>query len=568
MKIIANRSITIAKFEGIDTHRARVSSKSTSDMVNFRINSEGSIKKREGYRLICTLDTGIRAIWTGEIQGSLYCYVLAGNTLYLVDTEMGTYYPVGAVNTEDGDADMFYYRSSLYLIDGDKLYRVGANGLSVPFGYVPLIGKEWDDYKGGEIFEPRNLLNDKGRISYVASENPSSVLRLDGPVSSIDAVFVNDSLIPDTRYSINSSGTVLNISGLAFRDRIMVYFTYASCPYTADKLMKNTHATVFGGINNSRPFLFGGTDKAMMYSASYVSENSLDDSQRVYPQSDAMYFPYGNEFSVGDGRYPISAVCRHYDRLLVFTTENAWMADSNACGLEEFPVMNINSSVGVKSTHGAAMLENFPYTVGHGAVFRWTSDTDELNDCNAYRISEPIEERLSDKFFDNARVFADHRHREILFTCPEHSTRTWVYSAATSSWTSFSGVNADRFFELGSKMGFTRQESIYVFDDAMTVDVDREIVAEYVSGNISFDSNEKKYARELCITHERGDVQVCVHKDGSSIPAATHNFYAGTNTSMSKKRLNIGRSDYVTVKMTAPSESRQIIHALYIGASK
>ena len=526
------------------------------------------MKKREGYRHICSFDDGIRAIWTGEIDGEIACFVISGGTLYRVDPQLGDYCAVGRLGTSQNQADMFYYRNNLYLIDGEGLYKIDHNGLTKPFGYVPLIGKDWNDYVGGEPYEPRNLLNDKGRISYISTENASSILRLDGEVSSIDAVFVNGVPVSTERYGLNSAKTVLNISGLKNGDRTVVYFTYPSEASGSQELLKNTRATVFGGISNSRPFLYGGTDRSVMYSAAYVSPTSLEQSRKVYPQSDALYFPQGYEFCVGDGRYPVRALCRHYDRLLIFTAGEAWMANSSSCGTDDFPVMSINSAVGVKSDKGAAMLENFPYTVGNGGVFRWTSDTDELNDCNAYRISEPIEELLPTEFFDKACVFANRNKREILFSCPELSLRTWVYSVATSSWTSFSGIEADMFFELGSKLGFVRMGALYVFDDKLTNDDGKEITAEFISGNISFDTNEKKHLSELSLISERGDVQVCVYKDGSSIPAVTHNFYADSKCTMGKKRLRVGRADYATVSITAPSQSRQIIHALCISAVK
>ena len=63
-------------------------------------------------------------------------------------------------------------------------------------------------------------------------------------------------------------------------------------------------------------------------------------------------------------------------------------------------------------------------------------------------------------------------------------------------------------------------------------------------------------------------MQVCVYKDGSSVPASTHSFYSDARTTMRKQKLHIGRADYVSVRITAPSESRQTLHALYIGVEK
>lgn len=552
-------------FGGIDIPHSHTSPTVTADIVNFRLCADGSLQKREGYRKVCSFDTSIRAIRTGVIGHEYRMYALAGSNVYRVDTDGEKATLVGSVTTSDTAADFFYYRGSLYLIDGVKLYSITDMGLTEPFGYVPLIGKDWSDSARGELYEPRNLLNSKGRISYIVSENPSSVLYLDEAVSSIDAVYVNGELISPDRYTTSNIAPIINVSELAAGDKVCVYFTYAVTPYTTEELMKNTRAVVFGGINTSRPFLFGGSDGSVMYSSAYVSSGSLVESKMGYPDSDALYFPQGYEFTVGDGRYPISAVSRHYDRLLIFTEGGAWQADSSACGTEEFPVMSINSSVGVASKHGAALLGNFPCTVGKDGFYRWTTDTDELNDCNAYRISEPIEPLVGNDFYADARIFADSRRRELLFSSPRVSDRVWVYSETASGWTSFDGIGAESFFELDGNVGFVRENALYVFVDGETTDNGEEIVASFTGGVCDFGTDKAKHLSCLGLSFEDGEVEVSICTDGNDSPAASAAFVSVDHASVSK-RLCAGRFSYLTARLEARGDSRPTVHSLYIKA--
>lgn len=566
-KNIATKNTTVRfdGFGGIDNVRHHTSPTRTADAVNFRVCADGSLEKRQGYRRLCSFDSSVRAVWTGVLDHEFRAYALAGSNIYRINADNGEKTLIATVGTSDTAADFFYYRGCLYLIDGDRLKGVTDDGLFDPFGYVPLIGKDWRDSVRGELYEPRNILNNKGRISYIVSENSASVLCLDEYTSSIEAVYVNGEVIPPDRYSVSKISPVLNVSGLSFGDKVCVYFTYADTPYTTDELMKNTRAIVFGGINTSRPFLFGGSDGSVMYSCAYVSSDSLAESRKEYPDSDALYFPNNYEFTVGDGRYPISAVSRHYDRLLIFTEGGAWLADSSACGTEEFPVMNINSSVGVVSQHGAALLGNSPCTAGKDGFYRWTTDTDELNDCNAYRISEAIEPLVDKNFYTSARIFADSRRRELLFSCPEASDRLWVYSEAVSAWTSFDGIGAESFFEFDGNVGFVKNNSLYIFDDSAATDDGEEIVASFTSGICDFETDRAKHLSELGISFENGEVTASVYTDGKTIPTAVATFEADGHTP-TRKRLSSGRFSHLSAKLDARGNSRPRIHSLYIKA--
>lgn len=561
----AIKSFKLNGFQGIDRLRWHTAPECSADIVNFRISADGSLEKRCGYKKICAFEKGVRAIWTGKHGEHYACYVLSENKIFSVNTESGETSEVGELQSTDTEAELFLYRGTLYVIDGVQLYALTENGTVKPFGYVPLVGKDWQSSERGAINEPRNMLNDKGRMSYIAVEG-RSVLYLDSGVLSVDAIYVNGTEVSRDKYTVSANRSFVTLSGTSAGDRVMLYFTYAENSNAVSELMKNTRAAVFGGINTSRPFLFGGSNSAAVYSSAYVSDTSLAEAKFMYPQSDALYFPFGCEFAVGDGNCSVSTVGRHYDRLLIFTDNGTWRADSEACGTEEFPVMNVNSSVGVLSRNGAAVLEDSPYTVGTDGIYRWTADTDELNDCNAIRISDEIGSLLGRDFYRGACIFADTERRELLVSCPEASERTWVYSAAAEAWTCFSGIGAEKFFRLDSGIGFLRGGAIYAFDSALYTDEGRPISACFRSAVLDFGTDRRKRMTELGVSAEGGRIEVGIYADGKRYSSASTVFYAEEGHALLHRRLHGGGFRYITLSLSASAEARQTIHSLYVTA--
>ena len=126
VKIISNidkKNITIRKFKGID-HRTKNSDPTGSaDVVNFRFKHDGSLEKREGVASLASITGTVRAIWTGNIRGAERCFFLASKKIYEIDKN-GTVTPIANANTSSGNAEIFFYKGQLYLIDGSGIYII------------------------------------------------------------------------------------------------------------------------------------------------------------------------------------------------------------------------------------------------------------------------------------------------------------------------------------------------------------------------------------------------------------------------------------------------------------
>ena len=562
-------------FSGIDVSSPVSDKYRADDIVNFRILPDGSLIKRNGYRPLVRLPMEVRAVWTGYLGGEFIGYAVAGDSVYKLDFSNGSYTHLGYIYTSEGRVSIFYYIGHIYVIDGEEIYDVKENGIVAAEGYAPLFGKDWDTSYAGEINEPLNLLTPHARISYLVGDNPSIFLATVYSVRSIEAIYVNGELIDASEYKIDDNFKTINISGLQSGDRVLVYLTFVSSLTDRSELVANTEAMVFGGISNSRVFMWGGEDKNIMFSSGYVSNENLRESERIYSDKGALYFPSGYDFSVGDGRYAITAVNRHYDRLLIFTDGDTWMADSGACGIEEFPVMRINSDTGCSSVTGSAKCGNDPISVGRGRIMRWTSNTDELEDCNSYSISDGISPLLPRDFFENALVYEDSFNREILFAVRGDEKGTvFVYGISNGKWYRYEGIGAETFFSGPDSIGFSSGETLYMFDASLDEDIVSSgerypIVSEYSLSQMDFGMPErKKRVMEVNIEADLQDenLELTFESDGGILTSRMVSGRASDFVTVYSERMNTDRFGSVRLRLKSDSSVSQRIYRLTVSA--
>ena len=528
----------------------------------------GSLKKRCGYSKLGTLSDKPKAIWTGRLDGADVALILAGKTLYTFDFSKNSFTNTRNIGTAKDKADFFTFDGGIYLLDGSKIYEVSHGDLRTPYGYVPLIGKDWPDSTIGAPYEPRNLLNDKGRISYIVSENNTAFFKTDTPISSVYAVLVNGSAIDSSRYAMTAMPRTIGVSDLSVGDRVEIYFTYPSYidMTTYNNLIASTSGVIFGGVSNSRPFLWGSKNGEIMYSARHVSQEQYRAAKKGFPASDSLYFPTGCDFKAGDGRNAITAVSRHYDRLLMFTEDSAWMAESSDTDTENVPTLNINSSYGAFVPKGAAVLRNNPYTISAEGIIEWSSNTDEHDECNAKSISGPIANKLPRDVYTSGVIFADNRANRLLVTSPSLNGIVWVWYAEPNAWVRFDlGVTVDRFFETPNGIGFASGTMLYGFDEKNYQDFGgREIIGKFKGNSTDFDKFGKKRIFSAAISCD-GEVVLDCSLDDDTTAAVSLTMSAHGHESI-RRKINARRFTTLRPSITASGSERQVIHSLKLWA--
>ncbi len=568
------KKLSYDDFKGVDLREEHTGDKNICELVNFRITEEGSLKKRCGFGQLCSVasDALICAVWGGILDGSYVCFYLSGTSLYKLNLSTKESTHVGDIEPFWETPKFFFFKDSLYLYASSKFYRITPNSITEAFGYVPLYGKDWETTFPGEIHEPLNILNGIARISYVVPESYSTTLATGIPIGSVLSVHKNGELLSSDEYHLDHITDGVVVPGISTGDRLLVTYKF-DLDKQKDELLECTYVDVFSGINNCRVFMWGAIQKNLMYASSFVSNDSLSEAKALFPQCDALYFPLGNEFLVGDGKYAITGISRHYDRLLIFTEGDAWMADSSDCAKEYIPVMSINSSVGCSVNMNIAKAKNDPVTVWNNAVYRWTSDTDELNECNAFCISKEINSTIESDFFTNIRVFKNARKNEIWFHNPYQGDCVWIYNVDQKAWIKFTGILAMGFFDADGEVGFYTLDGLYQFSESFYYDMpDGEfayIDASLKIKNINFGTTDKKRLSKLVMhgESESGEIKIKIHLDtGEYISVG---FTQDQEYSQITKRLHSGRFSYISeLLLEAPGDNnaRHVIHDIDIYA--
>jgi hypothetical protein len=563
-------------FSGIDTRFFHSKAPRTSDICNFRICDNGSLKKRCGFRHSVKLNEEIRAVWTGMLNGEEKCLLLHGNKVSLYDKESNSVSTLGIVETSSGRACFFYYRDRLYIADGNKIYELVTKNLrlSTSIGYIPLIGKDWPTGKRGEIYEKRNLLCNFARISYKIESYPTIYLHTGWSAKNIDAVYLNGDLLPSSDYVYNATFKSVELEGLSENDEVLIYVTYEAPEdeEISQGFFSCVAATNFGDLDGDRIFMWGGSKKNTLYCSEFVSRESMEGSQKASIKSSSLYFPSGYEFAAGDGRHDVRAAIRHYDRLLVFTDGDAWNADPKANGLENIPLLSINQGAGCSSMCAVETADNSPVSIGKHTIFSWNTDTDEYNECNAASISTPVDPLLSEYFYKNATVFNAKKYGELWFHAFGEEN-TWIYNIKSKKWYRFTGFDAKGFFRSQGEIFFFDSYNIYRFDDSLNYDILNDsstvnINAIFSSDILEFSTSDKKRLDHLLMRADTNGGILDVQFSFDCIHDIYYNFkesLSDRSHSVFTKRLHSGRFKYAVLKLYSSDSCIPTVHSIEIG---
>ncbi len=560
-------------FEGICANAPHKHVPSAADMVNFRVLEDGSLEKRCGFSCIAKCDADIRAVWSGQLSDEHITFIVYGDKVGRVDIDNKELVTIGSIGTKSGHAKFIYFKFQLFLMDEWGFYKVTADGVNEVNAYAPLYGKLWGVAKKGTVYEPLNIATRHIRMSYRVDER-LIYLCVDHVISSIDAVYVDGEKVTNTnRYYFDRSLMSVCVTGLELGQIVDLYLTIA--PEEIDLLRLHTckQVAILGGYKNSSLYFWNGKYDGVIYPSRGIDDQSLWSSSVIYGETIPLYVPTNAAISTDGEKRKIKAICRHYGRLLIFTDENTWMIDNALDGsnLLNSAIM-VNSSYGCTSDGATVTCGNDPISISDGAILKWTADTDELNECNAYSISAKIEPFLKPSFFKNAKILLDKKHSELLFYDPfDEDELVWIYNYKTENWYKIDGIGADEFFICDDNLGFVKDSAVYLFDKALKTDVcelgvEREIVATFESNPIDLNvySNKKRLAGmalnasfcggTICAEYlsDSHKISSITLKDDSSYPKSFI------------KRLNSPRFSYLTLRLTAAGDAAQRIYSTNI----
>jgi hypothetical protein len=410
-------------------------------MRNFCVTRENHLQIRPGYAPMCELVPGspARGLWCGYVGGARHLLAACGGKLWdleevidppveggggIVDDAPARYFEKTAIGEID-DTDVFFFGFSkkVYLLTGQEYYSWDGEGeVQVVEGYVPTVTTSTVPGGGGTLLENLNLLTGKRKQEF-SPDGTSTVFHL--VEENIDELISVEGT--DITRTVDLENGTVTFTAAPAQGTNTITITWRTGNGDRKKITGMRFAELYNGATDRRVFLYGNGTNETRYS-------DIDGLR----MENAEYFPDLNVMAVDSANTPITAMIRHYDRLLVFKTDSAHSAQygtiTSADGrvIPAFYTSPLNREIGCGAPGQVKLVENDPRTVFGRGVYRWTLTVGASRDeRNAQRISERVEATLGEFDLTQKLAFDDEERQEYYLVC---GTRALVHNYAANVW--------------------------------------------------------------------------------------------------------------------------------------
>ena len=277
-------------FAGVDFTNNNVALNRSPDSKNMWKNYRNSIGKhietRPDVEKILNLPN-VFGVFFYQINNELHQIVHSGTSLYDIYNETQRLIYSG-MNPRKSQS--FIYANIFYIKDGLNYLEYDGTTCAPVVGYVPTTTISKAPSGEGTTYEDVNVLTPKRKNSFLA-DGKSTIYKLDASsLSSIDAVYVNNTLQAANKYTkdlangrviFNTAPAVPDTDG---KDNVLIEFTTNNSA-NADKIKKCTLLSVF----DNRVFFSGNQDYPNV-----IFHSSLDNPRYV---SDLDFYNEGLDLS-------------------------------------------------------------------------------------------------------------------------------------------------------------------------------------------------------------------------------------------------------------------------------
>lgn len=445
-------------------------------------------------------DTVVRGLWSGFVAGQeVLCAACNGYLWQLLRGEDGSWSKTacGTIDTDE-DVFMFGFSDSLYLLNGSQ-YRVwNGTALTDVGGYRPLVAVSVPPEGGGTALEQINKMTGARRVR-VSPDGTATVFHLpEQNLASVDYVQYVASGTDITSYDVSLTDGTVTITPAPAEGTNSIEIGYSVTEDTAAEIRAMRYAELYNGSQDTRVFVYGdGTNRCFYSGIDYDG----------VPRAD--YFPDLNVAHVGDENTAITAMIRHYDRLLCFKLDSAWAIGYSQVTLADgtvtagFYVAPINRSVGNCARGQAVLVENRPRTLDGRSVVEWksTSSSGNINgdERNAERVSQRVDETIRTFDLATAKTFYDkYAHEYYVIGADGTALVHGIDADAWYVYTNFAAkclINYMDELYFGTADGYLRHFSTQYFSDE-----GEAIDAYWESGSMPFAADfRRKYSAMLWV---------------------------------------------------------------------
>lgn len=446
-------------------------------MRNFRVTREGHLQIRPGYGPVVTLAEGrpVRGLWSGYVAGREVLAAACGGKLWRLDPADWTAEDLGAI--EDAPTSFFGFSRKLYLLTGKEYYVWDGEGpVKAVEGYVPTVATATPPGGGGVELERVNLLTGKKRQEFSPDGTGRTFVLAEDGIDEVLAVTGTK----ETWTADRAAGTVTFASPPAEGVNTVV-ITWRKGNGRRDKVAAMRFAELYNGGADSRVFLYGDGSNQAIYS-------DLDGQGAPT----AEYFPDLNVTAVDSANTPITAMIRHYDRLLVFKPDGAHAIQYATANLPDgtvtaaFYASTLNREVGCAAPGQAKLVRNDPRTPWGGGVYEWALAASGTRDeRNAKRLSDRVGATLGEFDLESAVAFDDSEEQEYYLVCGD---RAVVHNYGCDAWYVYTDLPARCMERSGGKLLFGTPDGRLMEMSRRYRNSDkRDIDAYWESGSMAFE---------------------------------------------------------------------------------
>lgn len=479
-------------------------------MRNFRVTREGHLQLRPGSSTLCTLGEGpVQGLFCGYVGAQLRLLAACGGQLWHINTEK--FYATCLGYIPDAPTQFFGFGGKVYILTGQGYHCwSGAGQVAAVEGYVPLVAVAVPPEGGGTALERVNLLTGKRRVRF-SPDGVSTLYRL--PETDLDEILSAQGT--DIEWTADPQAGTLTFAEPPAAGVDCLTVTYRKGEGDPAKVQGMRFGEIYNGSTDARVFLYGDGTNDAIYS-------DLDE----YGVPTAEYFPDMNIMAVDSANTPVTAMVRHYDRLMVYKSDGAFCIQQGSLTLDTgevtaaFTCVPVNRNIGCSPWGQACLVENDPVTLYEGGVYRWSlSGAGSRDERNAKHIGGRVQATLSALSMQDCLTFDDEPEQELYIL---HQDTALVYHYGADAWYTYQGLRVRCMARCGQLLCLGTDDGrllhfsrVWHSDDGVAID------ARWESGNMDFAlDHRRKYSGELWVSMKpegQARVSVTAQSDRKSV---------------------------------------------------
>ena len=369
--------------------------------------------------------------------------------------------------------------------------------------YVPLVAIAIPPNGGGELLQQVNKLTASRRV-WISPDGVGDTFQLpETDLDSIDYVLdlsTQSPLTPVTDYTVDAANGTVTFTSVPAVSVNAYEIGYTAKVDFASTIGAMRYAELYAGTQDNRIFIYGDGSNRTFYS---------DLDYNGHPRGD--YFPDLNEITVGDTNTPVTAIIRHYSRLLAFKPNQTFSIDYGVVTLADglltpaFYTAPINRILGNEPFGQVQIVLNAPISLCEGNLYEWRSSSSyaanlSVDERQAKRISDRISNTLRGMNLATVHCYDDNLNSEYFII--DDQGNCLVHNYRADAWYYYTGLNArivtaiDGYLYIGTHDG-----KILKMDESKMSDQGLPIDCYWESGSIDFGaSNMRKYVSQLWVS--------------------------------------------------------------------